>query len=384
MKEELTILDLFYIVWDRKKLLIWIVLLFGGGSLLYVSFATKIYKAECRILPPQQSSSQLGSLMAQMGGFANLVGLSGVSTSGQMMIGVLYGDTILDAVIDQFSLMERYGIDSRLKMRNKVISNLLNATEDAKSGIVTVAVLDEDPVIAAEMANAFVMELKKRLRGLSFGEAAQRRMFFEEQLQQSLEKLGEAEEAMLLYQQRSGIVVLEPQLKALFASMTELRDQIAAKEVEVSSLQTYAKRDNPRLKLAYSQLAAMKNELKKMEEQQVKSGAHPDVRSMDVLPAMSRTPELSLEYQRHLRDLKFATTMYELMLGQLETARLDESKDFMTVQVVDPATPPDYKFKPKRAMIVIFSTLLGLCLALAWIMGEYYLRSLRDAAKREE
>jgi uncharacterized protein involved in exopolysaccharide biosynthesis len=58
--------------------------------------------------------------------------------------------------------------------------------------------------------------------------------------------------------------------------------------------------------------------------------------------------------------------MYELMLRQFEAAKIDESREAIVVQVIDPATPPDDKFKPKRAQIVAFATLLGLFLGMMW------------------
>lgn len=63
---------------------------------------------------------------------------------------------------------------------------------------------------------------------------------------------------------------------------------------------------------------------------------------------MKQTPSLGLEYQRRLQKVKFAAAMYELMIKQLEAARLDESRETMVVQVIDVSTPPDYTFKPKR------------------------------------
>lgn len=374
MRKDITALDLLAVFWSRKKMLLLFVVLFGTVSLTYSLLTPPIYKAECRVLPSPKNDGALMNVMSQIGGLANFVGGAGGGTSGRLLVGLLQGETIIDAVIDRFELMTLYGEEKRVRMRQKVASSILNVVEDVKSGIVTVAVLDKEPKRAAEMANAFVEELSKKMRSLAIGEAAQRRVFFEEQLEQSMKALSEAEDAMLRYQQESGMVAVEPQIEALLTSISTLRAQIAAKEVELSALRTYAKKENPSLKLAQSQLFAMKKELQKLEAKRTDLSAG----SGDVLPSISQAPLLGMEYQRHLREVKFAGAMYELMLRQFEAAKLDESKESLMLQVVDPATPPDYKFKPKRAMIVVFSTLLGLCLALAWIMGEYYLKSLRN------
>ncbi len=377
MREELTILDIFHIVWSRKKLLLWLLILFTGGSIAYSLLATEIFKAECRILPSKQNSGMAAQIMAQMGGLGDLAGLAGISTSGQLLVGILKGDMVLNAIIDRFNLMALYEKDTKLKMREMIISNLLDATEDTRSGIVTVSVLDEDPARAAEMANAFVEELSKRLQSLSIGEATQRRIFFEGQVNQAFKALGEAEDEMARYQEQSGLVAVGPQLEALFTSIAQLRAQIAAKEVEISGLRTYAKQDNLNLRLAQSQLETMRTELVKLEEQQKKQGQSNLEGNGESFSSMSQVPQFGLEYQRRLRDVKFAEAIYELMLKQFEAAKLDEAKDLLTVHIVDPATPPDYKFKPKRALIVLFSTALGLCLGIFWALFENYIKILK-------
>ena len=373
VEEEISLIDLFKIFWGRKILIINLTMIFAFGSLAYSLYLPFIYKAECRILPPSQGSSRMAGLMAQMGGLADLVGLSGggAANSGQMMIGILKGNTVVDAIIDRFKLMDLYEEDIRLAMRKTVVEKILEVEEDIKSGIVTVAALDEDPVRAADIANAFVEELQKRLQGLSLTEAGQRRLFFEAQLKQAQQSLADAEDAMLRYQQESGVIVLEPQMKALLESITALRGKIAEKNVEVSSLQTYAKQNNPQLKLAQSQLEAMNQELERLEEQQKMSGK--------AFPSMSQAPELGMEYQRYYRDVQIAGAMYEVMLKQFEAAKLDEAKDFSTVQIVDPATPPDYKYKPSRAKITIIGTVLGLLLGCAWAFFSDYIHTLKES-----
>lgn len=372
-EEEISLIDIFKIFWNRRKLITGFTVLFAFISLGYSLSLSPVYRAECRILPPGQGGSRSSSLLAQMGGLADFIGISGGSTSGQLMIGILQGDTVVDAIIDRFDLMKQYDQEIRLRMREKVVKSILEVESDSKSGIISVAALDEEPDRAAELANAFVEELQKQLQGLSLTEASQRRVFFETQLRQSQEALSEAEDAMLRYQQSSGIVVLEPQMQALLSAITNLRAQIAAKNVEISALSTYAKRDNPQLKVARSELEAMNKELQRLEAEQRKAGT---ANEGDVLSSISQVPELGMEYQRYARDLKFATAMYEMMLRQVEAAKLDEAKDYSTVQIIDPAKAPDYKFKPRRARICIIGTVLGMFLGLAWAFFEDYVRGL--------
>jgi capsule polysaccharide export protein KpsE/RkpR len=291
-----------------------------------------------------------------------MLGLGGVN-KGQLVVGILRNQAIIDKIIDQFELMEVYEEKYRVQMREVVISRILQAEADIQSGIITVSVLDKDPEKAAQMANSFIGELQNVMQSLAIGEAAQRRVFFEGQARQAYELLSNAEDELQKYQEKSGLVAIEPQMEALLSSIASMRAQIAAKEVEISSLRTYAKSRNPQLRRAESELAALKNELTKLEEQEQEKNSKGSTFPTD---SLREAPQRGLEYQRKLRDVKYATTMYELVMKQRESAKMDESSDLLFVQVLNFAVPPDYKFKPKRALIVIEGIASGLVIGVLW------------------
>ena len=130
-EEELSLVDVFDILWRRKFLIIFLTLIFAAGSLLYAFTRPFIYKSECRIMPPSSNAGRIAGLSAQLGGLADFVGLGGISTTGQTLIGILKGDSVVDAVINKFNLMEELSMDIRLHARAAVVNNL-EATEEAR------------------------------------------------------------------------------------------------------------------------------------------------------------------------------------------------------------------------------------------------------------
>ena len=378
--QELTLLDIFHILWRRKGLIFLLTFLFGAVATTYAFMSPFIYKAECRILPPGGRSG--GGLMSQLGGLADFVGLPSASTSGKMMVGVLKSNSVVDAVIEKFNLAEYYEQDVRLQLRQSVLGKL-EANEDRDSGFVTVAYLDKDPVLAADIANEFVAQLQKKMRDMSYKEALEHREFFEQQLMQAQQQLSEAEEAMMKYQQSSGVLSLSSQTAALLGSIAELRRQIAAKNVEISSLSSYARKDNPQLKLAYSQLEAMTRELRRLEEEQRRTERGRNL-SGDILSSLANVPELSVEYMRYEREVRFANVKYDAMLKQYENAKLSEANDLSTLQIIDKATPPDYKFKPRRAQIMIIGTVLGFSLGVFLAFVSEHIKHLRAIKESQE
>ncbi len=364
-EEELSLLDVFNVLWHRKLLIIFLTVIFAAGSLIYAFTAPFIYRAQCRIMPPSGNSGGIAGFAAQLGGLADFIGLPTRATTGQVLVGILQGDSVVDAIIDKFNLMEELSMDIRLNARAAVLGNL-EAQEDTKSGIITVAYLDKDPQKAADLANAFVDELQKKLQELSVTDATQRRTFFENQLIQAQQELTEAEDVMKNYQKDSGIIAFESQAQSLLSSISSLKNQIAAKNVQISSMQSYARSDNPKLRLAKSELEAMNKELRRLEEEQmqVDSSRNKRIISGDMLSSIGQIPELGIEYQRYVRQLRFATAKYELMLRQYENARLSEANDLSTISIIDHATPPDYKYLPRRGRICIIGTGAGGCLGI--------------------
>jgi len=81
---------------------------------------------------------------------------------------------------------------------------------------------------------------------------------------------------------------------------------------------------------------------------------------------LDKTPNTSLEYLDALRNLKYQEALWEILARQFEMAKLDEAKDFPLIQVLDKATAPEKKSKPKRSLIVILATLVAGFLAVIW------------------
>lgn len=260
-----------------------------------------------------------------------------------------------DDLIDRFSLMSVYKTKQRVKAREKLKDNT-DITSGTEGGI-SIAVSDRDRQRAADIANAYVDELKKLTQTLAVTEAGRRRIFYEHEVQIAGDNLSQAELAMKQTQEKTGILMLEPQAQAMLEGLAGLQAQIAVQEAEVESMRSFATNENPDLKRAESQLAAMKTELSRLQSGKVGSS----MADMD----MRKIPEKGLEYVRALRELKYREAVYDAMTKQLEIARVDEAKDAAVIQFLDKALPPELRSSPKRALIVLTVALLAFFLALA-------------------
>ena len=99
---------------------------------------------------------------------------------------------------------------------------------------------------------------------------------------------------------------------------------------------------------------------------------------------LDKTPNTNLQYMDAVRNVKYQEAVWEILAKQFEMSKLDEAKDFPLIQVLDQATPPENKSKPKRSMIVILATLLAFFLAvLLAFVRESVLRAKQQPEQAE-
>jgi len=206
-------------------------------------------------------------------------------------------------------------------------------------------------------------------RMLAITEAARRRLFFQQQLEEAKDELTKAEEAMRETQQSTGVLQIDSQARSLIESAAILRGQVVAKLVQIQSMRSFAAEDNPALVLAKQELAALEVQLERV------AGSQPDNGS-DLILSKGRVTGAGLEYLRRLRDLKYNETVFELLAKQFEIAKLDEAREGSIVQVVDYAVVPDKRSSPHRLLIIVGTIIFSLFAACFWVvMREGWTRS---------
>jgi uncharacterized protein involved in exopolysaccharide biosynthesis len=365
--DEIIIINYLIVIARKKKLIAGITFGISIVALIVSLILPPIYRAEIKILPPQQSSTSMASqLLSQLGGgMATLASSAiGIKNPNDMYIGMLKSRTVYDRIVDGFGLMKVYDVQYREDARKKLDKSV--GAKGGKDGIITVTVEDKDPKRAAEMANAFIEELKQLSKGLAVTEAAQRRLFFEEQLTDVKMSLIKAEESIKGFQEKTGVLKLDDQARAIIAGIASLRAQIAAKEVQQKVIRTYATAQNPDLQRIEEEAQALQVELQKLE---TKGGI-----GYDPLMSTGRMPSVGTDYMRKLRDVKYNETLYELLAKQYEMAKLDEARDAVVFQVIDKAVVPEKRVKPKRTLIVVLAILGGFLFSILLVLVNEYVK----------
>lgn len=360
-RREIELLDLLLVLARKKKRIFEVTMAAALLATIVALLLPNSYTATATILPPEERQSSLSSLLGQFGALAGLGGGGmGAENSADLFVDMLKSRTIADRLIDQFDLRQAYRVKTYQAARRKLAG--ASRIDDADDGIITIAVTARDPRQAAALANGYVDQLHSLNGRLAISEAAQRRLFYQQKLDDEREALSQAELALQQVQQKSGLVQPDAQGKAIIDAVATTRAQVAMQEVRIEAMRSYATADNPDLKRAEKELAGMQTQLAKLERN---TGA---LGNGNLEVPTSRLPEAELDYLRKLRDVKYHESVYDFLSKQLEAARIDEAKDAVIVQVVDKAVAPEQKSGPHRVLIVSVTALLAFFLACVWAM----------------
>jgi tyrosine-protein kinase Etk/Wzc len=367
------VLELLLVLAREKKLILQVTLGAAILATIIVFLLPKNYTATATILPPQQNQSILTSLIGQVSGGATVdLRDLGLKNPSDVFVAMLKSRTVEDALINRFDLRKAYSKKTYEDAR-KVLEKR-SEIDPEKEGLISIAVTDRLPKRAADIANAWVDELRTLNQSLALTEAAQRRVFFEQKLAQERDDLAKAELAMQQIEQKTGLLQPDAQTKALIGAVADVRAQIAAKEVQLQSLRTYGTENNPDVKRVERELTELRAQSAQISQTQ-RSGSEPAESNLDV--PTPRVASASVEYLRVARDMRYHESLYDFLARQLEAARIDEAKNAVVVQVVDRAVEPEKKSSPKRLLIVAITAIAAFLLVCFAVL-------VREAIRRKQ
>jgi tyrosine-protein kinase Etk/Wzc len=347
--------------------------LFGLLGLGISLLLKPVFTATAVIMPPQQEQSSANALMGQLGALGSLGGGAasslGLKNPADLYVGILRSRIIADSLIDRFHLQQEYHQMLRMGARDVLRAN--SDFEAASDGLIYIRVKDHDPKMAAVLANAYVDELHSMNSRLAIGQAAQRRLFYDQQLATESKDLRAAEEDLKRTEEHTGLIQLSGQAEMTIRNIADARAQIASREVQLSGARAYEADQNPDVIQLEAEIVALKSHLAQLEDAQQRMAPG------DTQIPGAQVAGAGLEYTRKLREVKYHEAFFELLAKQREAAGIDEAKSAPIIQVVDPAEAPERKSGPSRTLITIGFGLLGFVLSSSWAILSFILSEMR-------
>lgn len=381
--DDIDIIEILLILSKNKTKIILFTFIFSLLGFFISLMIPNIYRANTKLLPPQQSQSSASAMLSQLSGLAGGAGAAlGIKNPNELYISLLKSRKITDKIIERFDLKSRYDNKSQDLTRNQLINN--SFITSGKDGIISIDVDDKDPKIAAQIANAYVEELTALTSKFALTEAAQRRAFYEKQLILAKDKMIAAENLLSNNIPNTGLISVDGQSKAVIETTAKLRANISAKEIQLKAMQAFITPNSTQFKQAFQELSGMKDELSKLESGPTNTGDLKSTNKTSKNPNFDSLNSNGANNFQLLRDVKYYQMLYEMLTKQFEIARLDEAKDTPIIQVLDPAVEPEKKYKPQRILISFVSGFFGLIIAVFFsFFSNRVMRSISEEKRKK-
>jgi len=327
-------------------------------------------------LQDSASSNTLSSILgssSEMSLLSSLTGITGnTSQSANLAQALLVGNTLIDEIAEEFSFVDYYKIEKYPKSSaRKIFKESISMEFDASTGILTIGYMDVDPEFATRVVNRILELLELRIQELTMERIQTKRVFLEERIKQVWEAVKKAQDDLIAFQQKHGIVDIEFQAQQQITEIAQLNSEIVSMEMELQALKEYRRSDDPQI-LRLANDIELKRSLLAMKKQGFTQFASEDIPS-------AALPEISAMYLNLVRDLKIQETVYASLRQQYETTKLEEADDSKTFQIIERAEVPEIKDRPSRGKLCVIGSISALFLSIfITFILEYMERVKRD------
>lgn len=382
------------VLWARRQGLRKAALIGAVLSLVCALLLPTTFRSTTLLMPPEDqggakaglammagmASSKLGGGSSSGSGGGSDLGmlagdLLGMRNSGELYLAILRSRSVQEGLVDQFDLTSVYGISwlhfriRRDDARKQLESNT-EASQDRKSGMITIGVTDRDPKRAAGLADGYVDQLNRLLARVSTSAAGREREFLERRLVEVKKDLDQS--VAQLGQFSSNNRTFDPQIqsKATVESVATLEGQLIAAESQLSGLQAIYTPENVRVRSLQARIAELKKQLNALSGA---SGLDSSADNLDPdmpFPSLRQLPLLGEKYADLLLRAKIEETVYQVLTQQYEIAKVQEAKEIPVVRVVDKGEVPPRKWGPHRAILTLLGAFVGVLFACVGVISE--------------
>jgi uncharacterized protein involved in exopolysaccharide biosynthesis len=368
-EDEIDLFELFQIIWNNRFFIAKIVL---GITILtaIISFILpRTYTSESVIVPVTKSSS--GS------GLSAIAAMAGLPVGGDQatanVVAVLNSNTLRERVVKDLNLLDEILKDKKNEFKRPYqeagirLKDNIKINEDKKNGTIKIEVDWKDPDIAQKINESIIKNLRQILNEKSFTVAKMNRIFYENELNKTLESLKLAMNKLNEYQKTKKVIMPEQQLQSQLALYGSLISEKIELEGKLRNLSNIYNPEAPQIKEIQTRLAYINQKISEIEGEINTKSPISTEKTLEALP----------DYMQLYLQVQQLKGKYEVLAKLLEQSRLDELKENLYVEVIDNPTYPEKPSKPKKKLMVAVAFVSSLFLAIFIVFIREYVRSRR-------
>lgn len=252
----------------------------------------------------------------------------------------------------QFTLQTR----SRLEAIN-ALSNQFSVVESAKqSGVMTLTLTGNDPDRIAHVLNRIANNYLQQNIARQEAQDSRSLAFLQQQLPKIRSELDQAEERLNQYRKQRDSVDLSLEAKSVLEQIVNIENQLnelTFREAEISQL---FKKDHPNYR-------ALREKRQTLVQEKVRLNQR-----------VSAMPSTQQDILRLSRDVESGRTIYLQLLTRQQELNISRSSAIGNVRIIDSAVTQPDPVKPRKPLIIVFGTLMGLIFSMGLVLIRIALR----------
>lgn len=288
------------------------------------------YATSTTLIPAPSSDARTQSLSANLPPAlaARLGGGGGGQNNQKMVAAILKSQVLRDSVARRVGTGR--GAEGTEAEVYQVLAKGTQIRQNQADGSMTIEVQARKPRLAARIASEFPELVNEIATALSLDAAQKKRAVLERQLAAAGERLARSEAQMVTFQRQRGAADVPEQARQTMTTAAGVEQTIIQKEVEVSALRRRVTAENPQLRQAEAELAALRQQRGRLLGG---GGGNVFLSPRDV-------PELRAEGTRLAREFATDEQVYLSLTAQLASVQVDMNDNLALVSVLDPPVVP--------------------------------------------
>ncbi len=374
--ENFDFYDLISVLIKNKKFIFLISFIVMVLSIIYLTFSSNLWVSQVKAQPlVSPSSIELSSLKnTTLSELTRGLRQTQQDIEGDRLIMIISSRPFLEKIINKFNLYEYLKIDKKDKSKEekrdialkKLRTKMLSINYYPDNSLLEISVTTKNRILSSQIAN-YIVELldynniyERKTKG------KESRILIENRLNLIQDNIKQYENQLEQFKSENSIINIDDQSIAVLKQYTDLESQRIQLKIELDVLKLKYDGDNSKLVYLNSTIQKIEDELKNLEMY----GNHSYILTLDKIPILSK------QYFALETKLQIEKLVYDNLYPQLEMARIDESKELTTLNIIENAVPSGENILQKKIIQFLIINFLSFFFVSLYVLYKelFYLK----------
>ncbi|MEP1897619.1 MAG: polysaccharide biosynthesis tyrosine autokinase [Alloalcanivorax venustensis] len=256
---------------------------------------------------------------------------------------------------------------SRLSAINSLRSRLEVLEKGKETGILNVTLTGQNQARIQKELDAVAENYLLQNINRQAAEAEKSLEFLDEQLPELKNKLTAAEEKLNEYRLKRDSVDMELETRSLLGRLVSMEAKLNELKIKESEVSAKFTKEHPAYRTLLEQRRSLEQERAQLNKQ------------------IGNLPETQQEILRLMRDVELNQEIYVGLMNRAQELRIMKASTVGNVRIIDGAVVSPQPVKPKKDLVVVLASFLGLLLSAGYVLGAGLLhRGIESPDQLEE